>query len=332
MLADWWYASSLLRAREKDILDSLTLTRWAESGNREVFVRNIKDSAYGELFGETNLEDYETVLEKALFELYRELDQLLPDPLVVRLHRMTVDLNNIKMTIKSKLQELPMDWDILSDTGVFPSDEIYTVIFEKQYHKLPPVIAAALVRAEEEYFRSRNIQILDFILDSAFHDYRLNSLVAARGHERVASYYRKTADMENIKNMIRARRLSLEKSADRYLLLKGGTLSDRDLRDAAGDSLEAVAEYVRGTAYGPALEEGVRDVLENRGFVRFEKAADEFLLGELRPFRFVPSGPEVIEEYLRLKQAEIKNLKIVFIGLLNDIKAEEVRSRIREAH
>lgn len=332
MLVDWWYSSSLLRARQKDILDTLTLSRWAESGNRDVFLKNIKDSAYSDLFSETNLEKYETVLENALFGLYRELETLVPDALLLRMHRLTVDLNNVKMTVKSRLQELDMDWEMLSDSGVYPSDDVYTIVFERQYQKMPPEISAGLYRAEEEYQRTRNIQLLDFILDSAFHDYRMQSLRSAPGYGLVLNYYRGEADLENIKNAFRAVRMTLENTALRDVALGGGFLPQRDVLEAAGESMDSLADYVRKTRYGPALEDGVRDVLDNRGFVRFEKAADEYLLSELRPFRYIPSGPEVIEEYIRIKKSEIRNLKIVFIGLLNNLKPDDVRSRIREVH
>ena len=50
---------------------------------------------------------------------------------------------------------------------------------------------------------------------------------------------------------------------------------------------------------------------------------------KLNDFVYKMSGPEVVEEFIRLKKMEIKNLKIVFIGKLNEMSTEDIKMRLR---
>ena len=46
----------------------------------------------------------------------------------------------------------------------------------------------------------------------------------------------------------------------------------------------------------------------------------------------MPFGPSAMLGYLYAKESEIKNLRLIFIGKINKIPVEILRSRVRETY
>jgi len=329
-MQDWIYCSSYLRALEKYLLDYNTLIKWSEAQNTEVLLKYIKDSVYSNYFENVGIEKYEDIFEKNVIELYREIETLIPDRSIISVYRSQYDLNNIKIVLKNSLLGKTIEWQNLSENGNIPPEEIYSLIEEKLYGKLHPILAKALMLAEEEYQKRNNPQIIDFILDSAYWDYKYNVLNCYEGYCNVQKHYRFIIDMENIKNIIRAKTINMEQQSLSFILLENGYISRHLFNEIYQKSLADILEEILRTSYGNNLEKGIHALLNGEGYSLLEKQMDELIMDKLYGFKGTMSGPEVIEEYLSYKKMEVKNLKIIFIGIQNDIPPENIKSRLRE--
>ena len=326
----WGFASGRMRSLENYFLPYTTLVRWSESATPEIFQKYVKDSVYGDIFNEGNLFKYETVLEDHLQGIYNEILKIVPDPRIVRVHRLSSDLNNIKIIYKAKASGHEVNWEILSETGTYSPEDLFPIIEEKVYSKLHPSLDKALRLMDEEFKRTGNIQLTEFILDKAFSDLRFDLLNGAE-YRNISGFYRTHVDLENIKNILRAKRLDIDRAFVPYVLLDGGRIDRMYLESVYSGQLSDLAEELIRGRYGEMLSEGIRTVLEKRLYSIFEKTIDEHLMTIVGRFRYAATGPEVVEGYIQRKLMEMKNLKIVFIGVLNGMNPEETKGRIRNA-
>jgi V/A-type H+-transporting ATPase subunit C len=327
-MVDWGYCSGRLRSLENYLLTYNLMLRWSEANSRDNFSKYVADSFYGDEFKDKAIEDYETVFENHILALYKEIEGYIPDDTLLKIHKLIYDANNIKIIFKAKITGGEINWEVLSENGKYPPEELYTMIEEKLYRKFPSSVEKALRFAEEEYKRTGNIQVSDFIIDNGVNDYRFE-LLNKPGYESVRGYYSKWVDLENIKNLIRSKRMNFDRSIYALVILNGGNISDDYFLNLYGLSLNEICEEIKRGIYGEFLEAGISEFVSTKNFSKLEKLMDEYLVKAITPFKYVAEGPEVLEEFLSMKKLELKNLKIVFIGKLNDMPSEKITQRIR---
>lgn len=327
-MIDWGYCAGRLRSLENNLLTYNELLRWSESSNIESFAKNIGDSIYADSFTNDNLDKYDEVFEEHLLSLYAEIKNYIPNDNLLKIHRLVYDTNNMKIILKAKLVGADVKWEFLSENGDFAPEELFTMIEEKQYSKFAQPIAEALTATETEYRNTGNLQLVDLIIDSGVNNYRFE-LLDSEAYKNIRNYYAVWVDMENIKNLLRAKKMDFDKILFLRLLLQQGRLSIDFFDDIYAENINDIAELLQKTAYGEFLADGLREFSENKNFTLLEKLMDEYLAKSLIPFTYVAQGPEVLEEFISLKKLEVKNLKILFSGLLNDIPAEKIKQRIR---
>lgn len=328
-MQDWNYCSSFLRAKENKLIDYDYLLKLTDSSFPEVFFKLISETYYGKYFNIQNLDKYENIFEEDINNFFREFYSLVPDTTIIDNYKFQYDINNIKQIIKSKLTGTKMEWELLSEYGNISSDDCFTIIEEKLYHKLPKSISDSLIVAEEQFNKTGNIQVIDFIIDSGYFNYQYETYNNIE-YLKVLEMFKIIIDLENIKNIIRAKRLNLDKYLFGFLLLKNGNISYDYFLNLYSLNVNNLIEEILKTQYGDRLENGLNELLENNNFSEFEKLIDYLILDYLKNFKLITAGPEVLFEYIFLKKLEVKNLKILFLGKLNSIDAEMIKKRIRE--
>ena len=326
-MTDWGFVSGLLRSYENKLITYPTMVKWCEAPNREAFLRLVKDSFYGALFTDTNLFQYDKLFESHLNALYVEIRELIPESVLLDIRRSLYDLNNLKILYKAKLASRQAQWDILSEEGLFTPETLFSIVEEKKYFLLPEAYAKALTRLDEEMKRSDNAQAVDFILDNGWNDDRMNRLKGK--YESVRKFYSIVIDLENIKNVLRAKRMGLERNVFALILLSGGTIAREQFMEMSGAGFAELIDWCGKTVYGSDIADGLQEALSKKRFTLLEKQSDETMMRAMKRFSYVSRGPETLEGYLIRKQMELKNLKILFSGKLNEMEAEEIKGRLR---
>lgn len=64
----------------------------------------------------------------------------------------------------------------------------------------------------------------------------------------------------------------------------------------------------------------------------FEKYVDDYLMDLIKETNSINYGAEVIFAYLIAKEVEIKNLRLVLVGKVNDLPFEFIKERLREVY
>lgn len=328
-MADWGFLAGYLRSLKKDLLDAPALGRLLETGSEMAFLKAVEDSSYGSWFTAGNIAHYDQIFEKHLLEIFSRLEQLLPGDPLLRLQRLPYDLANMKLVYKTKARGDSMKWESLSENGTLQPEDLYTIIEDKLYFKLPGAFDRAFRELDEILHHFPDDQIVDFRIDQAAVEYRYELLKDMPEYQALLPLLSAQADLENIKNSLRARKLSIDRNLFRYILLEHGSIPRDRFENWFSESLEDLAEHIRDSRYGTALAEGLDSLLDKKGFSLLEKLMDQYLMGVVNSYQYIASGPLVLAEYLELKHMEIKNLTILFIGKLNNLAADQIKTRLR---
>ena len=63
-----------------------------------------------------------------------------------------------------------------------------------------------------------------------------------------------------------------------------------------------------------------------------EKLVDNFIMNMMKNAKIIPFGVEPLIAYIYAKETEIKIIRIIMVGKLNNISAEVVRERLRDSY
>lgn len=329
-MESWGYLSGLLRAERVHTLKDGFFSALAESADLDACAKALEDTAYGLLFQGKALKEFAQVFDDYFSKRLGEIRESSPCPLLADLYALKADLNNLKMVYKAKQSGREVAWERLSEAGTMPPEEMFSTVQDELYNRLPAPVQQALLELHEKQGDARRV---DFLIDKAYYAYRLSLLKEEaekdEDYKALYEFYRRECDCENIKNLLRAKRMELDKDLIGDLLISGGYISPDFYLDQPNLGAEDTAELIKDTAYGEHLAAGIAEWLNLRSASLLEKQIDEYLLDQLRAFSYIASGPAVAEESLRTLEIELKNLKLIIIGKLNDMSAETIKGRVR---
>ncbi|MGL5721717.1 MAG: V-type ATPase subunit, partial [Brevinema sp.] len=129
--------------------------------------------------------------------------------------------------------------------------------------------------------------------------------------------------------LLRAKKIDMDREEIADLLIPGGFVSPDYFIDQANLSAEDTVELILAGPYGSALAQGLNEWASTKSISLLEKQIDEYILHQVKAFSYIMAGPAVIEETLRGLDVEMKNLKLIIIGKLNDMSTESIKGRVR---
>jgi V/A-type H+-transporting ATPase subunit C len=199
------------------------------------------------------------------------------------------------------------------------------------FRELPPRLRRAAGQVAEEFDLSRDSQVIDLILDRFLYAEMIN-FSREMGSIFLEDFFQKQIDLINIKTFIRVQRIGRDRAFLQKILLPHGRLAPEFFTGLPGDSLETLAGELATSEYGPLVEEGIRQWLEQESLARLEKLADDFLTAFLQRGKHSPFGLEALIGYLWAREMEMKNIRLIMVGKINKLPNEAIRERMRHAY
>jgi len=329
-MESWGYLSGLLRSEKVHALTNNDFTSFAETVNADSLLKSLEDTVYGPLFQGRTLKEFSVIFDEYYQQKFQNIKEISPCPIVMQVHSLKVDLNNLKLCYKAKLSQKNLSWEQLSEEGTIAPERMFSIVEHELWNELPTLVARAIMELAD----NDSARKVDFLLDRAYYAYRLQILQQACSFESdfykgLVDLYKKEIDCENIKNIFRAKKMNLERDQIAEIVIAGGYMSAEFFVDYANISGEEMADLIRESAYGEVLSSGINYWVTHKSCTILEKQIDEYLLDCASDFDYLSSGPAVIEESLRSMQIEIKNLKLIIIGKINNMSTEEIKERVR---
>jgi V/A-type H+-transporting ATPase subunit C len=336
------YASGRLRVLETRLLNKASIGRLLEADTAREVLRLLAEGDYGIALSEfSDPADFEKALEIEMKRTYALIDELSHDPDLTQIFRIRWDFHNLKVLLKaSYLKDLsPNTDDILVKFGTIPIEDIKLTIepeAEKKGNTLPDYLIIALEDARDKYDSSQNPQMIDIVIDNHLYNF-IYARVADYVNPFLKGYFEAFADLNNIRNFIRVKILGGSIKILDAVLLPHGTLAKKLFLQQYEETIENfVADMVESdltrTPYVGLVAEAVRGWEENHSLAEFEKLIDNYLINYIKPAKYIIFGVEPLIAYLLAKENEIKLIRIIMTGKINDLPIEIINERLRDTY
>lgn len=148
----------------------------------------------------------------------------------------------------------------------------------------------------------------------------------------LTNFLRHFIDLANIKIFLRIINLGRPKDTLAKMLFKGGYIGRDKFLELHDESLHIFISNFRYTDYAEVVREGTEYFQRQNSFLRLERKVDGYLIDFLKKAKYITFGPEPILAYYLAKENEIKLIRLVIIGRLNDLPKEEILERLNDTY
>jgi V/A-type H+-transporting ATPase subunit C len=217
---------------------------------------------------------------------------------------------------------------ILSEAGDYP-DEVMRIkdstnlesILKKESEKNTTLVKKLLLEGE----LLEPLIWLDNLIESLESAARCKNIF-------LISYLRHFIDLANIKVSLRMINLARPKDNLAKALFMGGYIGRDKFLKTYDQPLHIFIANFRYTDYAEAVREGTEYFQRQNSFLRLERKVDDYLIGFIKQSKYITFGPEPILAYYLAKQNEIKLIRLVIIGRLNNLPKEEILERLNDTY
>lgn len=322
---EYMYASAKIRAAEGKDTARARMDRLVECLSVPALLAAVVDLGFLE---EGDAPDtLEDALRHALDHAVALVQNAVPEPEIYHFLLYKYDCSNLKVALKASI--LGKDYsELYFRCGTFPVDGLTERLAEEDFTGIPAHMAEAYVEARDTYAKTGEVRVIDLTLDRAcFADIADN--VEKYSVPLFVRYAAARADLTNLQT---AQRLAAGHAAPetasalmKRAYVPGGTLplalffaEDGSVRD-----YEALADVLEDDALRALLTKVLSDRKPPDG------AFDNYAYRLFAALRFQAFGVEIPFWFLLIREAEIKNCRLIEAGLYAGLKPEEIRERTR---
>jgi|LSQX01.3.fsa_nt_gb V/A-type H+-transporting ATPase subunit C len=325
------YAVARIRAVEQRMLSRSVLERMIEADSAEEAFKVLRDANYGFSAGESTAYNYEQILSEELEKVYNLLMEIAPNPDAFDLFFIKNDYHNLKVHLKAELSNQEVYEHYLAAPSLYSADAVADMFRNRDFSQLPESMQAAVNACFEAFSRTADPQLIDIILDQALYS-DLLKLAQKLGNPFVRRIVVIMIDTANLKIVLRTKLINKDWEFLERFLIPGGSFEFEFYQKLLElDFDQFPAEYA-DTAYSQLLEESMKSFKSSRNLAGFEMLCDNYLMDLLKETKFAIFGIEPLVTYLLAKELEIKNVRIVMVGKINQLAQDVIRERLRETY
>lgn len=311
------YAVARIRSKEMQLLDTQFINQlMAAPGYREC-LKLLMEKGWGKE-GCTELEQILTYEQQKTWAF---ISELVEDMSVFNVLLLPNDYHNLKAAIKTVYTGLE-DENLFLSRGTVNAKTILEAVKAQDYSLLPEHMRTSAREAYRVLTQTGDGQLCDLIIDKA----ALEALYAA-GKEQTDDVLRLFTEQKiassNIKIAVRAQRTGKPLEWIQRALAACDSLDIERLSRAAASGLEDIYEYLKHTEYG----EGVNELEQSLSL--FERWCDDRLIQRIQPQKYNPFSIGPLAAYLLARDNEIRTVRIILLGKLNQLSNQSIRERLR---
>jgi V/A-type H+-transporting ATPase subunit C len=325
------FAVGRVRAMETKLLDSGKIERMVEAKSVDEALKVLGEGEYAEYLADLgSVHEYEKILKAEQRRIYLEMRTITPEPEIVGIFSRKFDYHNMKVLFKANKLAEKRDELLVPDVGTIPLSELVRSVNDEDFSNLPSRMRGAMEALAEQFRLEADPQLVDLLLDRALYEDILE-IAGTLGSPFLEGYFTRLVDLINIKTYLRIRRMRLSKDFLKTALLPAGEVNMAKLVQLS-DPMEVLVDRLAYSNYGSVVVEGVEAYLKTGTLIRYEKLADDFLIKYIKQAKYLTFGPEPIIGYLLAKENEIKMIRIIMVGKINQLPTEEIKERLRDVY
>lgn len=316
------YAVARIRVLEKKLLSNQVLNQMAEEKEPASCFRTLTEYGY-DYPSELNSIGVEKILSAETEKTYGLIRDLVPNAKFIDVFLYKNDYHNLKVLIKSEVSGVDGE-QFLIDGGTEPVGKLKKALLDRNYSDLPPVMGKAIAEAFSAYSKTQSGRVVDMIMDKAAFRQMKEGACESR-NQFIIDYVSKLCDLTNLKSFLRIRKMNKDFTTFSSVFVEGGILSLNYFLNAF--SMDNPVNSFKATSYGVVCENGM-----DKGFTEFEKLCDNYIMDYVKDAKFKALTLEPLIAYLYARESEIKTVRIILSGKLNNISSKIIKERVREAY
>ncbi|WP_297629778.1 V-type ATP synthase subunit C [uncultured Clostridium sp.] len=320
-----------LRVLETRLLDKSKIDRMIDGDSGNEALKVLQESEYGNVMtGIKRAEDYEEILSNELKRVYALVYSASPSKSLIDIMSLKYDYHNIKVILKGMFLKKDFS-NMLIPVGKMELSKLKYMIENNSLRDLPKRMKEGVIAASEDFEVNKDPQRTDIILDK-YMFIELNDIRKELNHKFIDKYIRVLIDSTNLKTLLRVKKQNKGRDFLEEVIIEGGSIDKDVLKALLTDSVENIATKLGHTDYAEMLREGIEEFTKTNSASLLEKLVDNYIMKLMKEAKFIPFGPEPVLAYVYAKETEIKVVRIIMVGKLNNIATEVIRERLRDIY
>ena len=323
---DFLSISSRIRAMENRLLTRERMERMLDARTGEEAAKVLTECGYAEL-NQLTPSALDAMLSQAREETYRELGEAVSNPGLVDVFRIKYDYHNAKVLIKAQAVGQAPD-RLMVEGGRYRPDILREGYEKEDLEGCSQAFRDAVAQARDTLAATSDPQSADILLDQAYYA-ELLDIAQNTGSQFLLGYVRLSIDAANLRSAVRSARM--ERGADflAKVLLPGGNVPVERITSAKEGELTSLF----GGMLAEAAALGAERTAPGSGrLTAFERACDDALMAYMAQAKRVPFGEQPVVGYLFAKESEFTAIRIILSGRMDQLGADVIRERLREAY
>ena len=324
-------ALSRIWVLETKLLDKSKIERMLDAKTADDALKILGETEYVNVMSTVKrAADYEEVLSTELKRVYNLMYELCPVKSVVDLMSVKYNYHNLKVILKGKFLSKDLSYMFI-DLGNEDLNEIKRKIDSGNYNDLKEEHRIAVEAVVTDFELTKDPQRIDIIMDR----YMFKKLVEIKnelGYPFIDKLVNALIDSTNIKTLLRIKRQKKGRDFASEVMISGGAIDSENLVALINESPENIIVRLQSTIYSDMIKKGIEAYITTDSANLLEKLSDNYVMALMKDSKFVTFGPERILSYIYAKETEIKIIRIIMVGKLNNIAEEVIRERLRDIY
>jgi vacuolar-type H+-ATPase subunit C/Vma6 len=195
----------------------------------------------------------------------------------------------------------------------------------------PECIKQAWIQAQKEYAATRDLKIVDFIVDT-YYLQTLHRVLIQIHSPWLNELCLLAVDFYNAKTWLRFKMNKMSPKQTTALFLGGGGI-DRHTFLRSGDmSIDDFIQVIKYKPYAPGLTASWQQAKQTGDWLILDLFFTDYLIRFLRSAKLIYDGPEPVLAYLLVRLAELNNIKIILSGKFYNIPKDLITRRLSKAY
>lgn len=320
-----------IRVLETRLLDKAKIDRMIDSNSAGEALKVLQETEYGNVM--TNVkraEDYEELLSSELKRIYHEAYDMSPVKTLVDIMSIKYDYHNIKVILKGMFLQKDFYYMLIS-VGMVKIAKLKVSIDTNNLTDFNPIMRKGIEVAIEDFTAKVDPQRIDIILDKAMFE-ELIEIAKALEDGFTQKYVEALIDLTNIKSLLRVKKQNKSREFFLGVVINGGSIDNEKLVTLFNDAVENLPSKLAYTNYSEMLKLGIDEYVVSGSSSLLEKLVDNYIMEMMKKAKMIAFGGEPLLAYIYAKETEIKIIRIIMVGKLNNITGEVIRGRLRDIY
>ncbi len=321
--AKYTYAVARIRALETKLFNQAVIDQLIGCATEEECIQVLEEKGWGDQETSGDPEGMLTREEEKTWETIREMGV---DMSVFDVLSYPNLFHNLKAAIKEACTpEGSRPVNIYYEDTTIPPREMLEIIQNKEFSRLPENMAEAAREAYEALLHTRDGQLCDVIIDRAALDAIYQAGLKAKD-KIIKDYAESIVAVADIRIAVRSQKTGKTVDFMKRAMAECESLNVDQLARAAAGGMEAVTEYLSGTAYA----QGGQAIAESPS--AFERWCDNRLMQDMQPQKYEVFSVGPLVAYVLARLNEIKTVRIILSGKQNGFSDDSIRERVRDMY